>query len=69
MINTNCVNNDYFGDDKMELKYKTIIPCKMELVVSRVDISKGPYRVGKDSDQLTLDLKSSMCVKKLIVFS
>lgn len=69
MINTNCVNNDYFGDDKMELKYKTIIPCRMELVVIRVDISKGPYRVEKDRDRVTLDFKSRVCVKKLIVFS
>lgn len=64
MINTNCVNNDYFGDDKMELKYKTVIPCKMEPVVIRVDISKGPCGVEKDRDQLTLDFKSRMCVKK-----
>lgn len=53
----------------MELKYKTVIPCKMEPVVIRVDISKGPCGVEKDRDQLTLDFKSRMCVKKLIVFT
>ena len=63
MINANRVTDDYSGDDKMALKYKAMIIRKMELVVIRETVSKGPNRVEKGRDGLALDSVRCVCYR------